>query len=371
VPGQAVNQVVLAAVGFVGDDDDVATVAQPGHLLALVGQEFLDGGEHHATARHCQQLAQALAAFGLHGRLAKDVVAALELAEKLVVQVVAVGQHHQRRVLHGRVPHHPRGVEEHREALATALRMPDHARATVAGLSTVHPSRPGHAQIVTEPWPVLHAAGADGFLHRHVHRMELVIARDDLVQLAAVGIFLEDDEVFEQVQKTPPVEHPTHHHLKLQRRLGCIALAVNGSPDLEPFLVGRQGADACLQAIARHQHGVVVEQGRDLRLVGAELLVGSPDRRILIGGILQLDEAKRQAVHEHDDIRPTVVLAFDDRVLVQRQPVVRAGIVEIHQTHVAARDGAVGPWVFHFHAIAEHLVKSAVGLRERRHPQIN
>jgi hypothetical protein len=33
--GEAVDQVVLAAVRFVGDDDDVPPVAQRGHLLAL------------------------------------------------------------------------------------------------------------------------------------------------------------------------------------------------------------------------------------------------------------------------------------------------------------------------------------------------
>jgi hypothetical protein len=39
-----------------------------------------------------------LAPAGLHLRLAQDIRAALELAEKLIVEIVAVGQHHQRRV---------------------------------------------------------------------------------------------------------------------------------------------------------------------------------------------------------------------------------------------------------------------------------
>ena len=43
----------------------------------------MDGGEHHATARPIQQLAQMLAPAGLHRGLAEDVRAALELAEKL------------------------------------------------------------------------------------------------------------------------------------------------------------------------------------------------------------------------------------------------------------------------------------------------
>jgi hypothetical protein len=46
------------------------------------------------------------------------------MAEKLVVEIVAVGQPHQRRILHRRMPHHARGEEEHGETLAAALRVP-------------------------------------------------------------------------------------------------------------------------------------------------------------------------------------------------------------------------------------------------------
>jgi hypothetical protein len=85
-------------VRFIRDDDDVLPRAQLGHRLALFRHEFVNGREHHAAARPVQQFAQMLAPAGLHRRLAEDVRAALELAEKLVVEVVAVRQHHQRRV---------------------------------------------------------------------------------------------------------------------------------------------------------------------------------------------------------------------------------------------------------------------------------
>ena len=41
--------------------------------------------------------------------------------------MVAAGQHDQRRVLHRRMPHHARGVEEHGERPAAALRVSAHA----------------------------------------------------------------------------------------------------------------------------------------------------------------------------------------------------------------------------------------------------
>lgn len=44
--------------------------------------------------------------------------AAVELAEKLVVEIVEAGQHHQRRALHRGMPHRARGEEEAGETLA-------------------------------------------------------------------------------------------------------------------------------------------------------------------------------------------------------------------------------------------------------------
>jgi hypothetical protein len=49
--GEAVDEVVLAAVGLVGDHDDVAPGRQHGVAVALLGRhELLDGREHDATA---------------------------------------------------------------------------------------------------------------------------------------------------------------------------------------------------------------------------------------------------------------------------------------------------------------------------------
>ncbi len=127
-------EAILVAVRFIRDHDNVLPRAQLGHRFTFFRHEFVYGGEHHAAARPVQQLAQMLAPAGLHRCLAEDVMAALELAEKLVVEVVevvAVGQHHERRVLHRGLADHAGGEEEHGEALAAALRVPDHARATV------------------------------------------------------------------------------------------------------------------------------------------------------------------------------------------------------------------------------------------------
>ena len=109
-----------------------------------------------------------------------------------------------------------------------------------------------------------------------------------------------------------------------------------------------------------------MQQRGNLRLVGLELRVGAPDRRVLIRRVLQLDQAQRQPVDEDHDVRPPVVLPLDHRELVHRQPVVRPHVAEIHQPHMIARDAAIGPRIFHRHAIAQHPVKGAVGLRRAK-----
>ena len=81
VAGQAVDQIVLAAVGFIGDYDDVGAKRELRHSLALFGEELLDGGEDHASAGYLEQPAQVFPIRSLDGHLAQQFVAALELAE--------------------------------------------------------------------------------------------------------------------------------------------------------------------------------------------------------------------------------------------------------------------------------------------------
>ena len=133
VAGEPVDEVVLAAVGLVGDDHDVVPLRQRGVGVALLlGVELLDRGEHHAPSVHRKLAAQVGPVPSLHGRLSQQVLAASEGAKELVVQVVAVGEHHDGRVFHRRLAHDRPGVESHRQALAGALRVPHHPDAPVA-----------------------------------------------------------------------------------------------------------------------------------------------------------------------------------------------------------------------------------------------
>ena len=118
---------------LVGDHHDIAPVGELRMPVAfLLGKEFLDGGEHHAAGFHREPHAQVSPVGRLNGGLAQQVGAAREGGEELVVEVVAVGQHHYCRVRHRRLADDAPGVEGHGEALARTLGMPDDADAPVA-----------------------------------------------------------------------------------------------------------------------------------------------------------------------------------------------------------------------------------------------
>jgi hypothetical protein len=129
--------------------------------------------------------------------------------------------------------------------------------------------------------------------------------------------------MLEQVEEPLALEYAAHQHLELRHRLWRVAVAIDGAPHLEPFLIRGDGPDASLGAVAHDQRGVVLQKRADFRLVRLELCVRAPDRRVLVRRVLELDEAERQAVYEDDDVGATVVLILDDGELIYGEPVVR------------------------------------------------
>ncbi len=71
------------------------------------------------------------------------------------------------------------------------------------------------------------------------------------------------------------------------------------------------------------------------------------DRGILIGGVLEFQNRQRQAVDEQHHIGPAIVLPLDHRELIDREPVVRLGRLEVDQPHTVPSNRAIGPLVFH------------------------
>ncbi|EXI72987.1 MAG: hypothetical protein AW07_02919 [Candidatus Accumulibacter sp. SK-11] len=356
----AVDEVILAAMRLVGDHDDVPPVGEHRVAVALLfREELVDGGEHHPALCHAQQLAQVRPTLGLHRRLAQQVAAAREGAEELVVEVVAVGEHDQRRVLHRRLADDSSGVERHRQAFARALRVPHHAHAPVAGLaarlSTCLVAALPRLQLLR---CALQLRGAQRLADRDLHRVELVVAGHLLDD--ATTVVLKDDEVAQQIEKAPRRTQARDHHLQLgQVRIGQ-GLARDRAPGLEPLAPGTERAHPRLHAVGDREQRVRREQRRHPGLVGLELLEGAPDRGVLGGGILQFQHGERQAVDEQQHIRPPRVLVLDDAELVHRQPVVACRVVEVDHPCLRATNAAAGVAVLDRHAIDQQAVQRAV-----------
>ena len=130
------QRVVLAAVRFVGQHDHVGPVAEHLGRLELVNQRE---DVAMVLAEQLPQLRAALRMAQLALCLA-DRAAGLECLGDLVVQLHAVGDHHERPVAWHLAQNLLR-EEHHRETLAGALRLPEHAAATVALLRGLRASR--------------------------------------------------------------------------------------------------------------------------------------------------------------------------------------------------------------------------------------
>src|SRR5450755_3603005 len=345
-------QAVLAAVRFIGDKDDVASLGERLVLRSILGEELLNGGEDDAA--RCPVLEQRFklaAILRLRGLLPEQLLAAREGAEGLIVEVVAIGEHDERGILHLRMLDDFSGVEDHREALAAALRMPDHTGALV---------------------PILRGGfegGGDGF----VDGVILMIGGHLLVDVHSVAF--EDDKGAHEVQQALLLADAEQEGLKLWCPFGSDGVAVDGAPGLEALPVGGHGARACLDAIGDDQDFVIGEERGDLRFVGLELLKRALERSFFVAGIFEFDDDQRQAVDEDDDIR-AAFLDLGDGELVDDEPVVFIEALEIDEAGQFVAQGAVAAVVLDGYAVDEQIVEGAVALDhvgriEARHATID
>ena len=135
--------------------------------------------------------------------------------------------------------------------------------------------------------------------------------------------------------------------------------AGDGSPGLEPLPAGGEGADSGFRAVGDDQQLVEGEERGDVRLVGLELLPGAFDCGAFVGRVLEFDDAEREAVDEEDDVGAVSVVAVGDRELVDGEPVVGGGSVEVDHFDLGAAD-AVAVAVLDLDAPDEHAVDGAV-----------
>ncbi len=336
--GQLGGKAVLAAVGFVADDDDVAALGQHREAVFVLARcELLDGGEDDAAAGAvAQQLAQLGAGGGLHRGFVQQLGGAGEHAEQLVVQVVAVGDHQDRGVLELRVPDEHAGQAGHLDALASPLGVPHHPALARAA----------------------RGAGLEHAVDHGAHGMELVVAGDLLDQ---PPIVLEQDEVLQIVEQGLAVEGTLDQGFQFAHgpeRVGGVA--VDGAPGHEAFPVGGERAHAGGDAVGDDQQLVVDEQVGNVVFVGLELVEGAPDVGVLVAGVLEFQHHQGQAVEEQHEVGAAGVLGALHGELVDGQPVVSANVAEVDEPDAVAAGFAV-PLVLDRDTFDQPAVELAVG----------
>ena len=242
--------------------------------------------------------------------------------------------------------------------------MPDHPDAPVARFAAgAAPRLVTAACLGNDLFRLLQLRRAQGFANGSADSVELVVAGQLLDRLAA-AVVVKHDEVPHQGQEALRLAHAFQHHLQLGQAGIRQGFAGGGAPGLEPFLTCSQGADACGQTVGDHQDFVHCEQGGKFGLVGLELLPGSPDGGVRVGGVLQFDDAQGQAVEEQDDIgaagAPVATHRFRDRELVDGQPVVVGRTAKVQDLRLLAPDAAVSGPVLHVDAVDQHPVELPV-----------
>ena len=168
--------------------------------------------------------------------------------------------------------------------------MPDHADAFVAGFTAGLFF--GKVAAAFLQFHRSGAGGTDGFRHGDVDGVELVIARQFFDDGIAAVVF-KNDEMPDEVEETALLKYAAQQHFKLRHGGGRDGFTVNRAPRHEAFLVRADGADTRLQPVGNNQHGVVVEERRNLLLVGLELRERLPDVGVFVRRIFQLNDAQR------------------------------------------------------------------------------
>jgi len=93
--------------------------------------------------------------------------------------------------------------------------VPHHTSTAITVFAAVHAASPVVTRFLTLHTRLYHVTGSHGSLYRRSHRMKLMIAGDDFMELASVGVLLKYHEMLQRVEKAARVKHAMDQHLKL------------------------------------------------------------------------------------------------------------------------------------------------------------
>jgi len=168
-----------------------------------------------------------------------------------------------------------------------------------------------------------------------------------------------------EVEEAVMLEDAARQHVEAVRPGRGERITFDRAPGEEPLPGACQRAEPRIHPVGDDEQFVRPEERRDLCLVRLELVERVVDRRVFVGRVLQLADGERQSVDVDDDVGATSAL-FENRELVDGEPVVRRRVVEVDETHeLAAYAAAIGRHL-DLDAVHEASVEAAVPLYERR-----
>ena len=130
------------------------------------------------------------------------------------------------------------------------------------------------------------------------------------------------------------------------------------APGHEAGAISGEGADAGAEAIRDDQRCVGSEEAGNVTLVGLELVKSFFNIGVFVCGVFEFDDGDGQAVEKEDDVGATVAV-FDNGELVDGEPVVVVGLVEVDEPDEVVY-AAVIALVGDGDAVGEEFVEAAI-----------
>ena len=234
-------------------------------------------------------------ATGLDWCLSQDVLAGGERTEKLIVQIVAVGNHNQRRIFHVRMPNNLSSVKKHRKTFAASLRVPHNS--DPASPEMISPGTIGFfptflcsgyfrefGETTYELIFIrLNATGGKRACQSFVHRPVLVVCGYFLLNFCTV--ILIHDKIQNVVEKPTLLENPEDSCFEFGSSFRDKVFAVNCPPGHESVPSAGYSSGTCLDSVGDYQKFICCEQGGNVSFICLKLVECVFDCRVFIAGI--------------------------------------------------------------------------------------
>ena len=171
---------------------------------------------------------------------------------------------------------------------------------------------------------------------------------------------VEQDEVFEEIQKILFAADSQEHRFQIDRSL---VFLFQPFPFVEKFIFAAKRAYLRFEAVGKHHEGVEMEDLRDrLLIIRVVHRVGVLHIHVLL---LQLHEQQRNAVDKSDDIGPATIQIPVDLHFLDRKKMILFRFVEIEDPCITLFPLAIFLAVFHLDPPAKHPILVFVRLDQR------